>query len=152
MSMFKLLVSKTLSRSAVCSLAFGPGISVLTEGALGSMPSKRPMLLAEAEKDRLEREAAAAKREERSLAGLLAEMRREMVRRADMVKEGQTGCGDFFPFILDFLAEQTNGSERSCAVGTGCETARQRESARGGGRRGGAGRERVCLERSSHDK
>lgn len=93
MSIFKLLVSKTLSRSAVCSLALGPGISVLTEGALGSIPSKRPMLVAETEKQRLEREETAGveREEERSLAGPVAEMRREMVRRADMVEEEGRG-------------------------------------------------------------
>lgn len=83
MSMFKLLVSKTLSRSAVCSLAFGPGMAVLTEGALGSTPSKRPMLLAETENDLLEREDAGARREEMRRAELDA-VRRDSVRRADM--------------------------------------------------------------------
>lgn len=84
MSMFKLLVSKTLSRSAICSLAFGPGMAVLTEGALGSTPSKRPMLLAETENDLLDRERAGdAKRDETRRAELDA-VRRDNVRRADM--------------------------------------------------------------------
>lgn len=90
MSMFKLRVSKTLSRSAVCSLALGPGISVFTEGALGSTPSKRPMLLAEAENDRLGKDEMGARREVRSLVGLVAVTRREMVRRADILKTAQS--------------------------------------------------------------
>lgn len=65
----------------------------MTEGALGSIPSKRPMLVAETEKQRLEREetTGVGRAEERSLAGPVAEMRREMVRRADMVEEGERG-------------------------------------------------------------
>jgi hypothetical protein len=38
--MFKLLVSKTLSSRAMASLAFGPGIAVLTTGPLGSLGKK----------------------------------------------------------------------------------------------------------------
>lgn len=95
MSMFKLRVSKTLSKSAVCSLDLGPGISVLTEGALGSMPSKRPMLAAEREKDRLGREdkAGAGREAVKSLVELMADTRRGMVRRADILarKEGEKG-------------------------------------------------------------
>lgn len=89
MSMFKLRVSKTLWRSAVCSLALGPGISVLTEGALGSIPSKRPMLLAETEKGRRERDEAGASREVKNRVEGVAETRREMVRRADILTSGR---------------------------------------------------------------
>lgn len=63
----------------------------MTEGALGSIPSKRPMLLAETEKGRVE--TGAIREADKSLVEFMADARREMVRRADILATKEEGGG-----------------------------------------------------------
>lgn len=80
----------------------------MTEGAAGSMPSKRPMLLAETEKGRLEKVEAGAKRDESSLVEAVA-VRLEMLLRADMMGNGRWAMGD--GRVVFFIDRRTRRGE-----------------------------------------